>query len=165
MKIGVISDTHDNVPLVAKAVDFFNLEGCGLVIHAGDYCAPFALNPFSGLRCRWFGVFGNNDGDKKALQMKSNGMILEHPYNYSLSDKRIIVTHELEDVAGLQEKIERAECDILIYGHTHKVDIRKIKNTLVVNPGECGGWIYGKSTVAIIDLEKMQAFEVPINGK
>jgi hypothetical protein len=32
-----------------------------------------------------------------------------------------------------------------------------VKNTLVVNPGEVGAWLYGKSTVAIVNLNKMEA--------
>lgn len=162
MKIGVIADTHDNVPMIKKAVDIFNAEDCSLVIHAGDYCAPFALMPFSKLKCKWLGVFGNNDGDKKALAMKSDGMIVDHPYRYDLSDKKVIITHELEDILDLQEKINRGEVHIIIYAHTHKTDIKKVKNTLVVNPGECGGWLYGTSTVAIIDLDKMEAREVTL---
>lgn len=162
MKIGVIADTHDNMPMTAKAVNVFNDEGCGLVIHAGDYCSPFALAPLAKLKCKWLGVYGNNDGDKKALAIKSDGMIVDHPYNYDLSDKKIIITHELEDITDLQGKLERSEVQIIIYGHTHKVDIRKIKNTLVVNPGECGGWLSGKSTVAIIDLKTMEAKEMTL---
>lgn len=160
MKIGVLADTHDNMPMISKAIEAFNAEGCGLVIHGGDYCAPFSLNPFSKLKCRWLGIFGNNDGEKKGLAIKSNGLIVDHPYRYELSDKRVLITHEIEDVPDVQGKIDRAEYDIIICGHTHKVDIRKVKNTLIVNPGECGGWLYGKSTAAIIDLEKMEAKEL-----
>ena len=43
MLIGVMSDTHDNVPLIEKAVALFNDRKVGFVIHAGDYVAPFAL--------------------------------------------------------------------------------------------------------------------------
>ena len=44
----------------------------------------------------------------------------------------------------------------MVYGHTHKPDIRKVGGTLVVNPGEAGGWLYGRSTVAVVDLESME---------
>jgi len=162
MKIGVIADTHDNMPMIKKAIDIFNSEGCRLVIHAGDYCAPFSLDPFSNLKCKWIGVFGNNDGDKKALAMKSDGLIVDHPYNYELSDKKVIITHEIEDIPDLNETIEESRYDIIICAHTHKVDIKKKKDTLIVNPGECCGWLYGKSTVAIIDLIKMEAKEITL---
>ncbi len=41
MLIGVVSDTHDNLPLVEKAVKRLNEEKVNLVLHAGDYVAPF----------------------------------------------------------------------------------------------------------------------------
>lgn len=28
----------------------------------------------------------------------------------------------------------------------------KRESPLFINPGECGGWLYGKSTVAILDM-------------
>lgn len=157
MKLGVMSDSHDNVPMVRKAVEVFNAEGCDLVIHAGDYCAPFALTPLDKLKCKWLGVYGNNDGDKKALSIKSNGMIVDHPYRYDLSNIKMIITHEIEDVPGLMGMIENQEVHLLIYGHTHKPEIKKIGDALLVNPGETGGWTTGKSTVAIIDLKTMEA--------
>lgn len=156
MKLGVMSDSHDNVPMVRKAVELFNAEQCDLVIHAGDYCAPFALTPLDRLKCKWLGIYGNNDGDKKALSIKSNGLIVDHPYRYDLSNIKMIVTHEIEDVQGLMGMIENQEVHLLIYGHTHKPEIKKAGNTLLVNPGETGGWTTGKSTVAIVDLGKME---------
>ncbi len=162
MKIGVMSDSHDNVPMVKKAVDLFNAEGCSLVVHAGDYCSPFVITPLEKLKCKWLGVFGNNDGDKKALSMKSNGMIVEHPYRYDLSNIRMIVTHEIDDVKDLMGMIQRQEVHLLIYGHTHKTDIKKVETCLVVNPGETGGWTTGRSTVAIIDVDTMTAKEIEL---
>jgi hypothetical protein len=53
--------------------------------------------------------------------------------------------------------------DLVIYGHTHKADVRKVKNTLVVNPGEVSTYLYGKSTVALVDLEKLEAEIVELN--
>jgi len=162
MKIGVMSDSHDNVPMVKKAVDAFNAEGCSLVVHAGDFCAPFAVTPLEKLKCKWLGVFGNNDGDKKALSMKSNGMIVDHPYRYDLSNIRMIVTHEIEDVQDLLGMIDRQEVHLLIHGHTHKTDIKTVKTCLIVNPGETGSWTTGRATVAIVDTETMTAKEIEL---
>ena len=40
MKIGLISDTHDNLPLIRRAFGF--LGGLEILLHAGDIVAPFA---------------------------------------------------------------------------------------------------------------------------
>lgn len=55
----------------------------------------------------------------------------------------------------LKALIASGKYDLIIYGHTHKVDIRE-GQPLVINPGECGGWLTGRRTVAIVDLETMK---------
>jgi putative phosphoesterase len=46
------------------------------------------------------------------------------------------------------------QADVIIYGHTHDVDIRE-GETVIINPGEAGGWLRGRSTVALLDLATM----------
>jgi len=45
MKIGIMSDSHDNMNMVAKAVELFNQRGVSRVLHAGDIIAPFFTIP------------------------------------------------------------------------------------------------------------------------
>ena len=45
--------------------------------------------------------------------------------------------------------------DLVIYGHTHEIDVRPGESTLL-NPGETGGWLTGRSTVALVELEGME---------
>jgi putative phosphoesterase len=73
MKLGVLSDTHDNLSAIEKAVTALNKAGADLVIHLGDYCAPFSLRPLKGLEMDWMGVFGNNDGEIHGLLEASEG--------------------------------------------------------------------------------------------
>ena len=51
--------------------------------------------------------------------------------------------------------------DAIIYGYTHEIDIRK-GPALVINPGECGGWLSGRRTVALWDVEKGQVNTVVV---
>lgn len=156
MKIGIISDTHDNLDAIEKAVSIFNENKVELVIHAGDFIAPFTARPFEKLNSKLVGIFGNNDGEKFGLKnnFKQIGEIHNDPYIFSRSGKKILLTHHPEIVNPIAKSYEY---DLVIYGHTHKNDIRKIHNTLVINPGEGGGWLYGDKTLAILDLEKMKA--------
>ena len=39
--VGLIADTHDNKGAVWSATALFNDRRVGLVVHAGDYIAPF----------------------------------------------------------------------------------------------------------------------------
>jgi hypothetical protein len=156
MKIGIISDTHDNIPKIEGAVELFNGEGVELVLHAGDFISPFTAKPFSRLRCKLIGVFGNNDGEKFGLRAKFDGIgeIAEDSHEVEIAGRRILLIHK----DGLVEPIaEGGRYDLVVYGHTHEPDIRKIGRTLVVNSGEACGWLSGRSTVAILDLDSMEA--------
>ena len=70
MLIGAISDTHDNLPNIEKAVKFFNDKKVNLVLHAGDYVAGFVVPKLKMLNCPLIGVFGNNDGDHELLKKR-----------------------------------------------------------------------------------------------
>jgi len=154
MEIGIISDTHDNMPRIKEAVAIFNERETGLVIHAGDYIAPFAIDPLADLECQYIGVFGNNDGEKLGLNKRSQGRINVPPHSLEFGGKKILVLHEPGELDAL---IKSQSYDIVIYGHTHKPVIEKQGRTLVINPGECGGWLTGKSTIALADLDRMTA--------
>ena len=150
-KIGIISDTHDNIPNIEQAVRIFNREKVSLVIHAGDYIAPFALRPFAGLVCEYTGVFGNNDGEKQGLARVSEGRIKNPPLRIHSAGREITVVHDVATAAGSDDY------DILICGHTHLPRVDKKGDTLVLNPGECGGWLKGRSTIAILDPVELTA--------
>ena len=153
MIIGIMSDTHDNLIFVKKAIELFNRKKVEYVIHAGDYTSPFTLKLFKELKCKYAGIFGNNDGDKLLLQDRAEGNIHNQPYIFTLHDRKIVVMHEHHVADALADS---GHFDLVVYGHTHKADIRKIKKTLLVNPGEVSTWLYGKSTVALVDLNKME---------
>jgi len=158
MKIGIISDTHDNLPQIKKAVTFFNQKKVELVLHAGDFVSPFTALELKNLNCPFTGIFGNNDGDKLYLREKFEniGKLFPAPYVAKIDNKNVIMLHKEKLTDPL---LENQKYDVIIYGHTHRVDLRKIGKTIIINPGECGGWLTGKSTIAIIDSVN---FEVKI---
>jgi hypothetical protein len=154
MLIGLMSDTHDHQDYTREAIDLFNKRKIQYVIHAGDYTSPFTLKLFKELNCKYVGIFGNNDGDKLLLLERSDGNIFYQPYLFTLHNRKIVVVHEHHLVDALADS---GHFDLIVYGHTHEPVIRKVTHTLVVNPGETGSWLYGKATVAVADLEKMEA--------
>ncbi|MEM4683020.1 MAG: YfcE family phosphodiesterase, partial [Ignisphaera sp.] len=46
--------------------------------------------------------------------------------------------------------------NIILYGHTHEVDVLSRDSILVLNPGEVCGYITGRQSVAIIDIDTMK---------
>jgi hypothetical protein len=160
MIIGIISDTHDNLDNLGKALDLFKARGVEHIIHAGDYTSPFThrvLNHFTG---GFTGIFGNNDGDKVLLSAVFQGRIFTQPHIFKLHSRKIVVMHEPNVVEALADS---GHFDLIVYGHTHEPTVRWIRNTLVINPGEVSGWLYGKPTAAIVNLEIMEAvmLEIP----
>jgi putative phosphoesterase len=155
MKIGIIADSHDHVPKIEQACELFNAHGVRMVLHAGDYIAPLSLNSLNNiLRCDYQGVFGNNDGEQLGLQRTADGRIHPSPSEFTVGEWRVLVAHEmpiLEAVAG------SGEYRLVAYGHTHRPEVRQVGTTLVVNPGECGGWLSGRCTVAIAHLGLLEA--------
>ncbi|MFA6384069.1 MAG: metallophosphoesterase [Candidatus Omnitrophota bacterium] len=152
MRIGVISDTHDNLPAIERAVTFFNTQKISFVLHAGDYVAPFAAARLASLSCGWRGVFGNNDGEKSGLIRISEGRITEGILRVEIGGRKIAVVH---DLGSLDPEKEKAR--IIVCGHTHKPELATRNSRLIVNPGEACGWLSGVSTVAIVDLETLSA--------
>ena len=154
MIIGIISDTHDHMPVIRKAVDLCNARQVGHVIHAGDFTSPFTFRALKHLTCEFIGIYGNNDGERVLLQKLSKQRIFTQPYIIELSGRKIVIMHEHQVVDALADS---GHYDLVIYGHTHEPDIRKRGNTLIVNPGELSGWLYGKCTMAVADLSALSA--------
>jgi putative phosphoesterase len=152
MRLGLLSDTHDNIPKLKKAVRFFNKQKVSFVFHAGDFVAPFTVRVLKELSSDWRGVFGNNDGEKKGLAAASEGKIQDGPLRVELEEKQVVLVHDLNQINTKTE-----EADLVIFGHTHKPEILRQAAKLLVNPGECGGWLLGKSTIAIVDLDSLSA--------
>jgi len=152
-KIGVISDSHDNMEAIKRAVEFFNENDVELVIHAGDIVSPFTADGFKKLNCDMLLIYGNNDGDKLYLKERfSNiGEFHSDPYSFELYGKKIVVTHIPSIVDALTTKY-----DIVIYGHTHRKDLRKEK-ALILNPGENCGYLTGVKSVALLYPKQMEA--------
>lgn len=155
MKIGVISDTHDNITNITKAVVLFNYHQVGKVIHCGDFVAPFSLLAFKDLKCSLVGVFGNCDGERDFLLERAcelNYSIFQPPYIFEINDKKILISH--------QPIPYNHQCDVQLYGHTHKAEIiyqtNGIKPSVIVNPGEAGGWLFQQPSIAILDLDTLQ---------
>lgn len=155
MLIGVMADSHDHLVALEAAVKLFSERGVGFVIHAGDFVAPFSLSPLEALKCPWIGVFGNNDGEHKGLIRRSKGCIQPPPFDLNLDGKKVTVVHELTDAD--RRRIEEEGTQIAIHAHNHQPSVETVGKVLYVNPGELGGWLFNRRTVAFIDTQDLKA--------
>ena len=152
VKIGLISDTHDNFKNIESAVKMFNDRNIGYVIHAGDITTPEAVEAFAGVKL--IGVLGNNDMDKEALSsafQKIGGHLRGELAEIEEDDLLIAVYHGTE-FKKRDSLIQSGKYDVVIYGHTHKMDNKVVGKTIIINPGTANGWFFGyKATAAIFD--------------
>ena len=120
MKIGVLSDTHDLLrPEMAAA-----LQGCEILLHAGDISSPGVLNRLSQI-APVQAVRGNNEkGETEALP----------PFlDFELAGLRVFMTHKKKDFPK-----DLNAYDLMICGHSHQYAETWVSHTLILNPGSCG---------------------------
>lgn len=160
MKIGLISDTHDNLKNIKTADKIFAEKQVGYIIHAGDITTPMAVEAFSG-NIRVIGVLGNNDTDVEGLSnafKKINGE-LRGDFCEIKQDDLVIAIYHGTDFKRLEAIIQSGEYSLIVYGHTHRMEIKEVavidgdkKITIVINPGTANGWFFGyKASAAIFD--------------
>lgn len=154
MIVGILSDTHDNLKALAAALAIFKREEVSYIIHAGDWVSPFTVELLKKEGLPFFGVFGNNDGDKILLNRFSEGNIQRPGSSFELDGWKILVLHEPDNIEALASS---GFFNLIVHGHDHRSNISEINGTIVINPGEAGGWVTGKSTVATLDMKTGQA--------
>jgi len=158
--IGIISDTHDNVINVQKAVKIFIDKGCDLVIHCGDIVAPATVNFFKGINGKF--VKGNCDGDVELIKKRVaeiKGEFCGEVCKFEWNNKKIAVYHgNVEE--KLRKLIESQKYDYIFTGHTHQSKDEKIGRARIINPG---AHYYGcENKIAVLDEtnDKLEFIEV-----
>lgn len=157
MIVGIMADTHDRLPMLDKAVKKLNEEGVELVLHAGDYIAPFVVPHFKPLKADLIGVFGNNDGDKELLKKRFADMGVDIRGKFAeivIDGLKVAMLHGHEE-GLLRSLIGVGGYDVVMHGHTHEARAYREGETLVINPGEVCGYLTGKSTIALLDTETL----------
>ena len=164
MIIGLVSDTHDNIPYIRKAIQRLKEESVQLVLHAGDYISIFTAKPYAELDVPMIGVFGNNCAETENLR-KSYGEVGCDIRGYFTDVEAnglsiaLLHGHRKQDL----DKAYSGGYDVIVRGHTHKSSISEDNGILVVNPGEVCGYVSGMNSVAFLDTDKRFAWISEIN--
>jgi putative phosphoesterase len=162
MKLGFISDSHDNIPNLQKALQKMKKEGVKEIIHLGDLCAPFMIDELASSNMKSHIIFGNV-ADRALAFQKSIGMknILHHgdEAELELGGKKLFITHFplLAEHAALSQKY-----DLVAHGHTHESKNQIVGKTLLLNPGEILGRM-SKPTFALYNTELNKAEIISID--
>ena len=158
MIIGAMSDTHDRLDAVDKAISFFNSQQVTEVLHAGDLVSPFVAPLFSRLKAKLHYVWGNNEGDHEFIKTRFADIGVSPLGDFAalqLGGKKIALLHGTHQEI-VDSLVESGAYDLIVRGHSHRAEILE-GETLVVNPGEVCGYLTGRQTVALIDLDRMHA--------
>jgi len=141
MIIATMSDSHDNIWNLRKALQIIGREKVGMILHCGDFVAPFMLKELDGAGICVHAVFGNNDGDQHQLtrlalteleQIHLHGLVAE----LDIDGFRIALTHYYAVGHGLALS---KRYDMVCYGHSHVYRLETAGSTPLLNPGEIMG--------------------------
>jgi putative phosphoesterase len=149
MKVGVLSDTHDQLTRTIRAVAILEAAGAEALVHCGDLTSPEIVHACSVLPA-WY-VLGNNDYDERGLRAAiegSGGVCLGFGGEIALGGRRLGVTHG--DRPSEFRRLLKEMPDYLLSGHTHVPLWEPDEPTRQLNPGalhRAASW-----TVALLDL-------------
>ncbi|MHA1973877.1 MAG: metallophosphoesterase [Candidatus Hodarchaeales archaeon] len=159
VKIGIISDSHDNQITLMEACHIFIDRKVSYIFHCGDFISPFSLQHLFKTEIPLRLVLGNNDGEKTILHKLINEQkdcILEDILlTTEIESRKIAMTHGHISTV-LNTVLDSGYYDIVLSGHNHNKSVKKLDNgTLHINPGELGGWLRHEATMAILDLKQL----------
>ncbi len=158
MKIGILSDTHNNQKNLQAALEKFKQQNIQTLIHCGDVTSPETAALLAGFRV--ICVLGN--GDIASGEIRQTLLAL-NPENYvglvytgQIDGARIGVTHG--HLPGrVEEMVNSGEYDYVFKGHSHQHKDEKHGDTRLINPGSLGGLHREERQICLLDLETGQA--------
>jgi putative phosphoesterase len=166
VKLGICSDSHDHLANLRAVMAEFARRGCGAVVHAGDFVAPFTIDAMKLADCPVYGVFGNNDGEVMGLTTRwqeLEGELAREPHLWELGGLQVVVMHHPDWVEAFSRE---GLADVVVYGHTHELEVRG-EEPLVINPGELFGQMSGRGATAVVldtesrEVEVIEVDEIP----
>ena len=144
MRIGIVSDTHDDLAAVEAAVALFDREEADAVVHCGDFVAPFSVTPFDSEgpdAPDFYAVRGNNDGEWAVQStVESFGTYLGEAGTLSFGGGEsaesvdVAVTHGTSQLL-VDALVDCGDYDYVFHGHTHAHGVEARGGTVRVNPG------------------------------
>src|SRR5688500_17358248 len=164
MRVGLMADSHDRIPAIAELLRQMRESGATMVLHAGDYVSPLILKPFEDLHMTLAGVFGKNDGDHQSLQSRASAglglELFESPHSFEVAGHQILLAHDIGDV----QKRSLKSHSVVVHGFTHQQSLKVQGDSVLVNPGETCGWIYGVPGGALLDLDTKKIDFLSLDG-
>jgi putative phosphoesterase len=162
MRLGILSDTHDQLDRARRAIELLRAEGAEVLIHCGDLAGAEMVAACAVLPCYF--TYGNWDADnvpdlQRAIT-EAGGVCLAWGGEVTLAGKRVAVTH-----GHMHTDVRRllaARPDYLLSGHSHITNDRRDGPTRRINPGALHE--ADVFTVALLDLETDELHFLTVPG-
>lgn len=138
LPIGVLSDTHDNMPALKNALAYFNQANVKVLLHAGDLISLNTLEVFRDFQL--FFVKGNNDPPLVHLKEKAKKLGFFEPemsLTLNIDEKKVLLMHgdSIPLFRSATAEGNPQQLDYLIKGHTHFVEDYTRSTIRILNPG------------------------------
>ncbi|MGB0716518.1 MAG: metallophosphoesterase family protein [Phycisphaerae bacterium] len=151
MKLGILSDSHDQAATARKAITILEQAGAQHFVHCGDVGGVEVFEEFVDKPLTF--VWGNCDVPTPGLRtfLQSVGIAIPAaiPTMLTLAGKTLAVFHGHE--TGFMPIKNDGSIDYILHGHTHVQRDERIDGVRVINPGAL--FRCQQKTVAILDLE------------
>jgi putative phosphoesterase len=157
VKIGILSDTHNDSAATLCALQEFRRCDVRTLFHCGDLTTSEMVAHFAGFEVYF--VRGNMDRQqvqalKAAVAAQAGAHWLGKGDLIELDGKFIAVTHG--DRVDVVETLFLAQPDYFFHGHTHRRRDERAGPTRVINPGALGGTQHEARSICILDLDTDQ---------
>jgi putative phosphoesterase len=165
MRVGVVSDVHNNVEALTYALD--HLRDCDVVLSLGDLVSDYRVDPRILELARERGLVSIVGNHEKSILLHPGSQIrstlsddtleflrdLPASREIALDGRHVHVAHGSpwddpadyrcvyvieRDKHALTRVAEATAADVVLLGHTHRAMTVRVQQTLVVNPGTCG---------------------------
>jgi putative phosphoesterase len=141
MRLGIISDIHDNLPNLEAAIAFLNTNA-DVLLCCGDLCSPFVMDVLRKFTGQVHIIFGNNDADLFRITRKSDERLRLHGEFVTLEfEGRSVAANHFDYIA--RPVANSGEYALVCFGHNHRISLETRNGTLAVNPGPLLGIAFG----------------------
>jgi hypothetical protein len=157
MKIGILSDTHNNATNLQRALALFRGEGIATLIHCGDMSSPATAVHLKGFTVIY--VHGNMDRNPLAIrqtlfQLNPSSVAGNYFSGELIPGVRVAATHG--HTPGKIESFIESGYDYIFHGHTHRRRDEIIDGSRIINPGALGGTQHEPRSICLINIKTGQ---------
>ncbi|HLY64812.1 MAG TPA: metallophosphoesterase family protein [Chloroflexota bacterium] len=164
MRVGVVSDVHNNAEALSYALD--SLRGCELILSLGDLVSQYRATPeiLSLARdAQLTGIVGNHEktilapcGTPVRSRLAADDLnylvALPHGREMEIDGRKLSISHGapwddpddmgceyvFESDTAKMKRLAATPADIVLIGHTHFGMLLRAGGKLLLNPGSCG---------------------------